>query len=175
MSCEFQSHAGVTEKKKLKFLLLLNRNEDLTIKYYAKKVLVHFRTCRLEKKWHSFLTSPTYKESLLEGALLVSQWGQVEHEQKKSLSEIEDIIDNISKRVRQLVDAKNSTGEAYSVLKTVRITLDCIKTVLYDEMGFTEMDKDEISNFDNVYSDKVSNISCFPFEIKVNIFVLYYL
>jgi hypothetical protein len=121
MSCEFQSHAGVTEKKNLKFLLLLNRNEDLTIKYYAKKVLVHFRTCRLEKKWHSFLTSPTYKESLLEGALLVSQWGQVEHEQKKSLSEIEDIIDNISKRVRQLVDAKNSTGEAYSVLKTVRL------------------------------------------------------
>jgi molecular chaperone GrpE (heat shock protein) len=111
----------------------------------------------------------------LEGALLVSQWGQVEHEQKKSLSEIEDIIDNISKRVRQLVDAKNSTGEAYSVLKTVRITLDRIKTVLYDEMGFTEMDKDDISNFDNVYVDKVSNISCFPFEMKVNIFVLYYL
>ncbi|XP_046447030.1 F-box only protein 21-like isoform X1 [Daphnia pulex] len=138
------------------------RNENLTIKYYAKKVLVHLRTCRLEKKWRSFLTLPVSKKSLLEGALLVSQWGQVGHEHNKSLSEIEDIIDNISDKVRQLVDAKNSTGEACSdmddqltELKTVRIRLDCIKTVLYDEMGFTEMDEDDTCNFNNVYVDKV--------------------
>jgi archaellum component FlaC len=111
----------------------------------------------------------------LEGALLVSQWGQVEHEHNKSLSEIEDIIDDISNKVRQLVDAKNSTGEACSdmddqltELKTVRIRLDCIKTVLYDEMGFTEMDEDDICNFNNVYVDKVS-ISykhCFAFNLS---------
>ncbi len=132
---------------------------------------MHLRTCRLEKKWHSFLTLPVSEKSLLQGALLVSQWGQVEHEHKKSLSEIEDIIDNISNQVRQLVDGKISTGEACSdmddqltELKTVRITLDCIKTVLYDEMGFTEMDKVDICNFNNVYVDKVSSISCFAFN-----------
>jgi hypothetical protein len=111
----------------------------------------------------------------LEGALLISQWGCVEHEHLKSLSEIEDVIVTMSNQVRKLVDAKSSTAEAYSDTddqwtepKMVRITLDCIKEVLYDAIGFVGMKEDDINNFDNAYVDKVSYISCFKKLIKPN-------
>ena len=172
MNCEFHliiiySYMQSCRNKDQKFLRFY-RNENLTIKYYARKILVHLRTSRIEKQWQSLSILPGSKKSLLEGALLVSQWSHVEHEQVTSLSEIEDTIDTISNLVRQLVDNISSALETRSDMgdhtiepRSVRLTLYCIKEVLYDEelMGFAEMDKDDICNPDNACVDKVRHTS----------------
>ena len=107
----------------------------------------------------SLMARPNSEKSLLEGAVLISQWGQMELEHLTSMQEVEKILDTIADRVRQLVHLKKIALDVDNS-KTVRQILNCVNQVLYDEMGF----KGNTENYyahENSYIDKVNLIFLF--------------
>lgn len=109
----------------------------------------------MEKQWQELMALPTEQKSLLAGAVLISQWGQMEQKHLTSLSEIESIIDSIANRVRQVVGEKRSTSEVRSEdPRHVRMMLNCLNQVLYDEMGF-QGNKEDYYAPENSYIDRV--------------------
>lgn len=131
--------------------LVLCRNENFTSKYYAKKVLRYLRSRRIERKWVDLISLPESQKSLLEGAVLISQWGQMEQEHLTNLSEVKEILDGIAARVTQLVGEKKNADDP----KTIRKVLTCINQVLYGEIGF-HGNKEDYYAHENSYIDKVN-------------------
>lgn len=98
-------------------------------------------------KWREFLQRPTAQQSLLEGAVLISQWGQMDQERLPSLGEVTNAIEGIVERVRQLL--------SISTLKpSPKKILSFVNQVLYEEMGLHGNTHDYHS-FNNSYIDKV--------------------
>jgi F-box protein 21 len=105
------------------------------------------------------MARPNSEKSLLQGAVLISQWGQMELEHLTSMQEVEKILDTIADRVRQLVHSKKIASDVDNP-KTVRQILNCVNQVLYAEMGF----KGNTENYyahENSYIDKVNVIFLF--------------
>lgn len=119
----------------------------LTERYYGCKVLHYLRTRRLERVWREFFSRPMAQQSLIEGAVLISQWGQMDQELVPSLHQVRSIIDGIVERVAQVVSASNA--------KSPKKILFCINKVLYEEMGF-QGNVNVYHAFSNSYIDKVS-------------------
>lgn len=132
-------------------------NENLTSRFYANQALGYVRRCRIQTMWQNFKAKPESEKSLLEGAMLISQWGQIDQEHLTSLSEVETILESIAQRVRQLADMKRDAIDAKTATddpRTVRKILNCLNQVLYDEMGF-QGNKEDYYAHDNSYIDKV--------------------
>lgn len=100
------------------------------------------------------MTRANSEKSLLEGAVLISQWGQIEQEHLTSLQEVEQILDNIALRVRELVHMNNIVLDTDN-RRTVRQILNCVNQVLYDEMGFRGNTENYYAH-ENSYIDKVN-------------------
>lgn len=131
----------------------------MTSKYYARKVLQYLRCKKIQDMFLSLMARPNSEKSLLEGAVLISQWGQMELEHLTSMQEVEKILDTIADRVRQLVHSKKIASDVDNP-KTVRQILNCVNQVLYAEMGF----KGNTENYyahENSYIDKVNVIFLF--------------
>ncbi len=124
----------------------------MTSKYYAQKVLKYLRSHKIERKLQELMRLPESEKSLLEGAVLISQWGQIELQHLTSLSEIGRMLDSICQRVMQLVGENKSTDPEDP--RTTRKVLTCINQVLYSEMGFHGNTEDYYAH-ENSYIDKV--------------------
>ncbi|XP_046635009.1 F-box only protein 21-like [Daphnia pulicaria] len=128
-------------------------NENLTSKNYARKVLQYLRSQRIQSMWLNLMSRPNSEKSLLEGAVLIAQWGQIEKEHLTSLQEVEKILDNIVLRTRQLVHINGIVLDPEN-RRTVGQVLKYVNQVLYEEMGF----KGNTENYyahENSYIDKV--------------------
>lgn len=138
--------------------LLFIRNENLTARFYARKMLRYFRSHVIEKKLKNLMALPEPQKSILDGAVLISQWIQTEQEHMISLTEVEQKLEDITKCVKQLLDKKSDTFTAEEVLK-------CINKILYHEMKFKVIHSDY--SFEYIFIDKVFNlhINC---QLSVN-------
>ncbi len=117
-------------------------------------MLQYLRSQRIQNMWLNLMTRPNSEKSLLEGAVLIAQWGQIEQEHLTSLQEVEQIMDNIVLRARQLVHINSIVLDPEN-RRTVRQVLNCVNQVLYEEMGF----KGNTENYyahENSYIDKVN-------------------
>ena len=128
----------------------------LTCKYYAQKVLRYIRSRRIESEWQELMRQPEPQKSLLEGAVLISQWGQIEQQHLTSLSEVDKILDNMRQRVVELLGENKSIFDAEDP-RAVRKVLNCINLVLYGEMGFHGNTEDYYAP-ENSYIDKVNKV-----------------
>lgn len=129
------------------------------MKYYARKVLRYIRTVRLDKKWNEFLSRPSQEQSLLEGAILVAQWGQMDLQDLPDPQSLTKTIEDIVKEVKhKLKDQHLSTFTENLPLvpKHARKILACVNLVIYDELGF-QGNVDNYHSFENSYIDQVSS------------------
>ena len=137
----------------------------LTSDYYGQKVLRYLRTRKQEKIWLEFLRKPASEQSLLEGAVLISKWGQMDQEKSATLKEVESLLDNIVKRVLQCIEEQYGSYSNSFIIgnrvsdsddpRMVKKVLSCINKVLYTEMGFSGNVEDYYS-FSNSFIDKVN-------------------
>ena len=116
----------------------------MTEKFYGKKVLYYMRTRKLDAAWHELRLRPN--KSILEGAVLISRWGQMDQEGVASLEKVRRSIDKIAERVTELV--------SHCSVQSPRRTIEFINQILYDEMGFQRAARDILS-LNSFYIDKV--------------------
>ncbi|XP_066596106.1 F-box only protein 21-like [Prorops nasuta] len=76
-----------------------NIYENLTIKYYAQKVLRHMVQVQLTKEWENFISLPEQKQIMEKGAVLVAQWSQPTR--KISCKEISSLLDKIAEQTKE--------------------------------------------------------------------------
>lgn len=118
-------------------------------------MLRYLRSCRLERQWHELNALPESQKSLLAGAVLISQWGQMEQNHLTSLHEVESIIDSIAQRVMQVIAEKRTPSEVQTGdPRHVRMILNCLNQVLYEEMGF-QGNKEDYYAPENSYVERV--------------------
>nr|CAH0101407.1 unnamed protein product [Daphnia galeata] len=107
--------------------------ENLTTKFYAEKFLEHVRIHATQRRWQQI-------ESLMHGAVLISQWGLMEEQHLTTYGFVDQILANIADRAQQIVDAEedlnNPDASTNKMPKTAKEILNCINQVLYRELGF---------------------------------------
>ena len=144
-----------------------HRKEDLTLRFYGCKALFYMRVCELEKSLKTFHNGPNSNQSLVEGAVLISQWGQVEKKKMVKLEEVKASLDKIAQRVIKVIADKhrnlkilerNESDEVIVIAngnpELEKKVLVCINDVLYGEMGFGG-NVEDYYNYDNSFIDKV--------------------
>ncbi|EFX71654.1 hypothetical protein DAPPUDRAFT_111514 [Daphnia pulex] len=109
-------------------------NENLTIKFYARKMLLHVRARSLEKKLSEWISSES--QPLLEGAILISQYGQMmEEEDLTSLrTKVERNLETITNQVNAELIVDKSGIQDHVNHKEKKI-LSCIRQVLERKTG----------------------------------------
>lgn len=125
------------------------------------------RVSELEKSLKAFHNGPNSNQSLVEGAVLISQWGQVEQEKLVTLSEVKAALDSIAQRVIQVIADKHRNQKILKRNEMGEMEVDtngnpelekkvliCINDVLYREMGFCG-NVEDYYNHDNSFIDKV--------------------
>ena len=117
----------------------------LLVCVFFLKVLCHLRIQKQEALWKEFLLQPSAEQSLIEGAVLISQWGQMKEEQLPSVVETERSIDGIVQRVTELMGNQKSPKEIFTF----------INKVLIEEMGF-QIQNGHGGSKDNLLIDKVN-------------------
>ncbi|KAK4019144.1 hypothetical protein OUZ56_001174 [Daphnia magna] len=141
--------------------------ENMTSRFYARKVLKSLRYQRIEKKLQELMDLPESKTSILEGAVLICQWAQAEEANPISLSNVRQKLREISNQVKEILVGKYNIADPPNVTpSTARKVLHCINQVLYDEMGFKVMQ----SNYtlENVFIDKVlESRTSFPITLCI--------
>jgi hypothetical protein len=109
------------------------RKENFTTKFYAEKFLEHVRIHATQRRWRQV-------ESLMHGAVLISQWGLMEEQHLTTYGFVDQILANIADRAQQIVDAEedlnNPDTSTNKMPKTAKEILNCINQVLYRELGF---------------------------------------
>nr|XP_050023267.1 F-box only protein 21-like [Dermacentor andersoni] len=143
-------------------------NEDLTLKYYARRVQCHVCHEHMKQRWESYLGCDTSAEpSLEEGALLVSQWCQPLY--RVPTEWVRRTLDELARRAKAIVATRHpghplvrcdwqlshtalsesrwSPGECRSVLI-------CINQALFNEFGLTG-DRQHYHTPENSFIDKV--------------------
>ncbi|XP_046462667.1 F-box only protein 21-like [Daphnia pulex] len=117
--------------------------ENETTFHYARDVLVKVRMSILDKKWRDFMAQPESRKSLFEGVALISQWSTLEHgKQQTSLKELENSIEKITDRVKQLLElevGKVSCASTDEPKKKNLKILDSINQVMFNELGFKKL------------------------------------
>ncbi len=125
----------------------------MTIKFYARKMLLHVRARSLEKKLSEWMSSEL--QPLLEGAILISHYGQMmDEEDLTSLrSKVERNLETITNQVNAelIVDKSDDNHKEKKILA-------CIRKVMFVKIGFQKQIKENDSSLDNFYIDKVNNI-----------------
>ncbi|XP_046462978.1 F-box only protein 21-like isoform X2 [Daphnia pulex] len=118
--------------------------ENETTYHYARDVLNKVRISILDKKWRDFMAQPESRKSLFEGVALISQWSTLEHGKgQTSLKELENSIEKITDRVKQLLELEVGKVSCASTddepkKKSLKI-LDSINQVMFNELGFKKL------------------------------------
>ncbi len=90
------------------------------------------------------MAQPESRKSLFEGVALISQWSTLEHgKQQTSLKELENSIEKITDRVKQLLELEVGKVSCASTddepkKKSLKI-LDSINQVMFNELGFKKL------------------------------------
>ncbi|XP_046445737.1 F-box only protein 21-like isoform X4 [Daphnia pulex] len=103
--------------------------ENLTFKFYAEKLLEHTRIHIAKRMWKQV-------DSLLHGAVLISQWGLMEEQYLISYDDVVQVLENITDRVRQIIAEESLNPDTSTDKnKTAMEMLNVINQVLYKELG----------------------------------------
>ena len=87
------------------------------------------RRQKLETAWREFFQKPPTEQSLLEGAVLMAQLGQIDgYNPSRLFTDVVESIDKIVVKVRKLVGTCS--------VKSASRTISFINQVLYEEMRF---------------------------------------
>lgn len=133
------------------------RADDLTFTHYARHLYTKVRMCLLEKKWLNFMRQPESKKSLLEGALLVSEWINMDFREIHSSSDSELMIDWIVDRVKFLLgETRNYSFQGEDVQPTEREILTTISRVLFHD----EEMKMLLVYVDDEVNDRDHSVAC---------------
>ncbi|KAL3856329.1 hypothetical protein ACJMK2_011098 [Sinanodonta woodiana] len=139
--------------------------QNLTVKYYAEKVLRFLQHEYLTQKIKDFLQLDPSKQKLETGAVMVAQWCQP----MENITEngIADQLDSLAADVRKLLKERDPTHPIFSrefnynditedmwSTGQCRSVLDCLNTVLFEQHEF-HGNKDDYYNQTNSYIDKV--------------------
>ena len=93
------------------------------------------RNQKQEALWKEFFSRTSAEQSLFEGAVLISQWAQINQEYLPSLAETEMRIDKIVQRVTD--ELMGSSGNQ----KSPKQILSFINQVLFQEIGQNGFDE----------------------------------
>lgn len=105
------------------------------------------------------MSLPEDEKSLLAGSVMVSQWAQMEENHTVSLSEVQNFIGQVAERVIQLITRTRGSVEARTDdPRCVRMMLNCINQVLYEDLGFQGNMEDYYAP-ENSYIEKVFSFS----------------
>lgn len=101
----------------------------MTFKFYAEKLLEHTRIHIAKRMWKQV-------DSLLHGAVLISQWGLMEEQYLISYDDVVQVLENITDRVRQIIAEESLNPDTSTDKnKTAMEMLNVINQVLYKELG----------------------------------------
>lgn len=101
----------------------------MTFKFYAEKLLEHTRIHISEGMWKQV-------DSLLHGAVLISQWGLMEEQYLITYDDVVQVLENITDRVRQIIAEESLNPDTSTDMnKTAKEMLNVINQVLYKELG----------------------------------------
>lgn len=146
-------------------MFLFLRSENMTITYYAHNALMKVRSSFLERKWFEYLEKPHENKSLLEGAIIICQWFNVDKEILPPIQDIEAYLKYIVKKVSRRV--ADSRVTANPIIKREDILLNISQVLLNDICILDAPWFDEEISFE----DRSCNLSI----IDVHIFFLYVL
>nr|XP_033326790.1 F-box only protein 21-like isoform X1 [Megalopta genalis] len=130
------------------------RANNLTHRYYGRKVIRYLKQSHLKEEWQKFISLPPSEQTLERGATIVAQWGQPE-ERHVTYSYIASLLDSIAEQTKALLKEQHPTHSIFStpeeqfvywrnniiddnqwnVLETVQVT-DALCKVLFHKLGF---------------------------------------
>lgn len=118
----------------------------------------------LEGKWWNYLEQSEEQKSLLEGAVLVSQWLEVSEEFLTNSCDVGNTLEKIIQRVKHLVKEKKKSSLAVrfdadlSAVTSSRDILNVINQVLFLESERDFMDTVWLHE-DPDFNERIKNIS----------------
>uniref|UniRef100_A0A8C7ZIT3 F-box protein 21 n=1 Tax=Oryzias sinensis TaxID=183150 RepID=A0A8C7ZIT3_9TELE len=126
----------------LLFLLNSDKRKNLTLKYYAKKILYFLRQQNILRSLKSFLEQPAEQQSALEGAVLVDQYCNPLAD--VTLDGVSLQLDEIGEKVKKVLRLKSpthpslrATGEGVlEDLELQRQVLCALNAVLYEQLQY---------------------------------------
>ena len=124
------------------------------MKHYARQELHFMRTRKLEANWRAFFLKTPNEQSLLEGAVLIAQFGQIDEDNTTLWTDVVETIDKIVVKVRKLVSDCS--------LKSPSRTISFINQILYEEMNFKGVAQEDLL-MNDFFMDQVSIVTLFRF------------
>ena len=114
------------------------------------------RTRKLEAELRDFFQKPPTEQSLLDGAVLIAQLGQVDEKHTATL-----LLANVTKSIKEIVENVQKLVSSCSIKSPSRI-ISFINQVLYKEMGFKGVAQEDLS-MNHCFIDQVSNKESFHY------------
>uniref|UniRef100_A0A8C7ZM48 F-box protein 21 n=1 Tax=Oryzias sinensis TaxID=183150 RepID=A0A8C7ZM48_9TELE len=127
----------------LLFLLNSDKRKNLTLKYYAKKILYFLRQQNILRSLKSFLEQPAEQQSALEGAVLVDQYCNPLAD--VTLDGVSLQLDEIGEKVKKVLRLKSPTHPSLRALQgegvledleLQRQVLCALNAVLYEQLQY---------------------------------------
>ncbi|TWW60217.1 F-box only protein 21 [Takifugu flavidus] len=128
----------------LLFILNSDKRKNLTLKYYAKKILYFLRQQNILKSLKSFLEQPAEQQSPLEGAVLVDRYCNPLAD--VTLSSISAQLDEIAEKVKKMLKTKNPSHPSLRVtqgdclvvedFELQRQVMCSLNSVLYEQLQY---------------------------------------
>ncbi|XP_061586517.1 F-box only protein 21 [Cololabis saira] len=127
----------------LVIILSSDKRKNLTLKYYAKKILYFLRQHNILRSLKTFLEQPAEQQSALEGAVLVDQYCNPLAE--VTLDSISEQLDEITEKVRKMLRIKTPSHPSVRVtqgdlvvedLEQQRQVVCALNAVLYEQLHF---------------------------------------
>jgi Zn-dependent M32 family carboxypeptidase len=115
-------------------------------------MLQHVRARSLEKKLSEWMSSDF--QPLLEGAILISQYGQMMEEE-----DLTNLKSKVEKNLEHIINQVNAEliVDKSDVNHKEKEILACIRQVMFVKMGFQKQILENDSSLHNFYIDKVNN------------------
>ncbi|XP_069038306.1 F-box only protein 21 isoform X1 [Lepisosteus oculatus] len=125
-------------------ILNSDRRKNLTLKYYAKKILYFLRQQNILKSLKSFLARPPEQQSTIEGAVLVDQYcNPLADVSLQSIStQLDEIVDKIKKTLQiknpshPSLRATEDDGSLIDDFEQQRQVVCALNSVLYDQLQY---------------------------------------
>uniref|UniRef100_A0A3P9JQ29 F-box protein 21 n=1 Tax=Oryzias latipes TaxID=8090 RepID=A0A3P9JQ29_ORYLA len=127
----------------LLFLLNSDKRKNLTLKYYAKKILYFLRQQNILRSLKSFLEQPAEQQSALEGAVLVDQYCNPLAD--VTLDGVSVQLDEIGEKVKKVLRLKSPAHPSLRALQgegvledleLQRQVLCALNAVLYEQLQY---------------------------------------
>ncbi|KZS06840.1 Uncharacterized protein APZ42_029351 [Daphnia magna] len=119
------------------------QNENLTTQYYARDLLTKVKSRLIERKLQDLMAQPESQKSLIDGAVLISQWFEMGKLKQTNLGDIRQVIEDLTERVRKLTNSTVysaeclfPTAKACDSFEKAKEILDLIHLVMFRDIGF---------------------------------------